>query len=148
MKPLIGLTLSLLLALLSAACAPRQSTPAPTMPTLLRVTLAPPTATPFIVPTPPPSPPPTCPGTLRERLIPGERGRVLADDPRPVNLRAEPGTAAQVRAQIPVEAIFFVLEGPACAGEYAWFRVRYRETEGWLAEGDLTSYYVEPYPPG
>jgi hypothetical protein len=38
-----------------------------------------------------------------------------------------------------------VLDGPVCNGNYAWYEVHYGDYTGWLAEGDLTSYYVEPY---
>jgi hypothetical protein len=135
-----------------AGCAPPRvsNTPAPqvVVTAAASATLALPTSTPFFFPTPPPSPTPFCAGAPRRRLILQERGQVLPDDPRPVNLRSDPGTDNDVLAQIPVKALFFVLDGPVCEGEYTWFKVRYRGREGWLAEGDLTSYYVEPYFPG
>lgn len=105
-------------------------------------------ATPFIWPTLPPSPTPVCPDAPRTRLIVQERGRVLPDDPRPVNVRQQPGTDQPVKALLPVRAVFYVLEGPVCKNSYSWFRIRYDGAEGWIAEGDLTSYYVEPYLPG
>ncbi len=106
------------------------------------------TPTRFIMPTAPPTPAARCPGAPREKLILQERGVVLPDDPRPVNLRSGPGVENRILERIPVRGVFYVLEGPQCAGEYAWYRVRYNGVEGWLAEGDLTSYYVAPYWPG
>jgi SH3 domain-containing protein len=97
------------------------------------------------MPTPPPSPTPICPAAPKERLILQARGRVLPDDPRPINMRSAPGTSNSVLVQIPVRAIFFVLDGPVCSGNFAWFKIRYQGREGWIAEGDLSSYYVEPY---
>lgn len=129
------------------ACGVRPSaepTVTPT-PTALRVVTLAVTNTAYTFPTPPPSPTATCSGAPRERLVVGERGRVLPDDPRPVNVRAEAGTDSRVLTQMPVNAIFTVLAGPVCEEEYSWYRVSYRESEGWIAEGDLTSYYVEPY---
>jgi hypothetical protein len=86
------------------------------------------------------------------RLILHERGRVSSDDPTPINLRAEPGTNAEQRAQLNAGTVFYVLEGPACTVSYTWFRVRARSgdamLEGWVAEGDARSYFVERYPPG
>lgn len=114
-------------------------------PTAVRVITDTPVPTAFIMPTAPPTPTATCPDAPRERLIVGERGHVLPDDPRPVNVRAEAGTENRVVTTIPINGLFMVLEGPVCEDEYSWYKVRYRETEGWLAEGDLTSYYVEPY---
>lgn len=113
-------------------------------------TATPPAATAFIMPTLPPSPTPICPGAPRTRLLLNERGRVLADDPRPINLRAEPD--GPIITGIPIRETFYVLEGPVCTQEgdraYAWYKVRYERYEGWIAEGDLTSYYTEPYLPG
>ena len=113
--------------------------------TEVRVMTGTPMATAFMMPTAPPSPTPACPDAPRERLIIGERGHVLPNDPRPVNLRSDAGTENRVVATIPINGVFTVLEGPVCEDAYGWYKVRYRETEGWLAEGDLTSYYVEPY---
>lgn len=148
-----------LLVLLLAACNAVNSepnTPAPTRRAAFAASVTPavtaapdaPTLTPFVWPTLPPSPTPVCPNTPRTRLILQERGRVLPDDPRPVNLREGPGTDKEVKAMMPVRALFFVLDGPVCNNGYSWFKVRYQEIEGWIAEGDRTSYYVEPYFPG
>jgi hypothetical protein len=72
----------------------------------------------------------------------------MDDDPRPLNLRREPNTASRRLAQIPSLGVFYVLQGPECGEDYAWYFVEYNGLEGWIAEGDQTSYYVEPYPPG
>jgi Bacterial SH3 domain len=137
--------LVLLVCVLTAACAPR-STPTPTNE---EAQIVPSSAlTLYIMPTPPPSPTAVCPGAPRGRLILRERGRVLPDDPRPINLRSAPGTSNTVLVQIPIRAVFYVLEGPTCADNFAWYKIRYLGREGWIAEGDLSSYYVEPYLPG
>jgi hypothetical protein len=148
MKPSRLLPGCLFLILLLSACGlrpgvPATSTPEPITPTPLTAT---PTALTF--PTPPPSPTPFCPGAPRQRLIVQERGRVLLDDPRPINLRLQPGTAAAILIRIDPGEIFYVLEGPVCEGDFAWYHIRYGAREGWIAEGDLASYYVEPYLPG
>ena len=82
------------------------------------------------------------------RLILRERARVSLQDPRPLNMRAGPGTAARVLAQIPASGVFYVLAGPECDQNYAWYRVEYHGISGWVAEGDDQAYYVELYPPG
>jgi hypothetical protein len=99
----------------------------------------------FVMPTLPPSPTPACPRAPRTRLIVNERGRVMPDDPRPVNMRPEPGLDQNFFAQIPIEGVFYVLEGPVCEGGFAWFMVSYQGREGWIAEGEADYYYVEPY---
>lgn len=89
-----------------------------------------------------------CPDAPATRLILQERGRVTDEDDRALRMRESPGTDNPIVAQIPVGGVFFVLEGAVCEEVYAWYRVRYRGDEGWIAEGDLEVYYVEPYLPG
>jgi hypothetical protein len=139
----------LLIALLLAACnASANGSPTPTLvPTSAVFSPTDDTSseTPFLIPTLPPTPTPTCPGAPETRLILHERGRVLPDDPRPVNLRHEPGRDNRWILQIPVRGVFYVLDGPVCEGDFAWFKVNYDGNEGWIAEGELAYYYVEPY---
>jgi uncharacterized protein YgiM (DUF1202 family) len=71
-------------------------------------------------------------------------GRVLTDDPRLLNVRLGPSTDFRLAGQIAPGEIFDVLEGPQCGGGLTWYRVRYGEMEGWIAEGD-DIYFVEPY---
>lgn len=132
---------------LAAACAPRTTPPQATQSPPTEVAALP-TMTLYVQPTVPPTPTPVCPGAPRTRLILQERAWVLPDDPRPVNMRSQPGTGNTLVVQIPIKAVFFVLDGPTCLDDYAWFQVRYNNKTGWVAEGDLTSYYVEPYLPG
>jgi hypothetical protein len=106
-----------------------------------------PTQTPFAAPTSLPPAPRLCPDAPPPRLILNERARVLPDDPRPINLRGGPGTDNNTITSIPILEVFFVLNGPVCKGEYAWYEIEYGAYRGWVAEGDLTSYYVEPYLP-
>ncbi len=124
-----------------------------------------PTSTPTSTPTeavvespvPPPtvdiaSPTPGCPFALPVRLTAGGLAQVSSDDPRQLNVRLGPSTDFRIAEQIEPGEIFDVLEGPQCAGPYAWYRVRYGDLEGWIAEGD-TAYFVEPVlatatPPG
>ena len=135
----------MLLGSILAGCVLQPSNVATMTPTSVRVITATPTATVFVMPTAPPSPTASCAGAPRERLIIGERGRVLPDDPRPVNVRRLPGTENRLVTTIPINGLFMVQDGPVCADGFEWYKVHYREATGWLAEGDLTSYYVEPY---
>lgn len=94
-----------------------------------------------------PPPPPPCPGARISRLLPGEKGFVLFDDSRSVNVRRGAGTQFEIRDQLNVGEDFDVLEGPRCVGPYAWYRVSYRNgiAEGWIAEGDQNGYFVAPF---
>lgn len=146
------LVMLLSLILMQAACAPSTVSPVSlsAAETLPGATTAPslpsPTAgTPYIMPTPPPTAQPVCAGAPPPRLILHERGRVLPDDPRPINMRRAAGVENIVVTQIPIRGLFLVLEGPVCGGDYVWWRVRYNGLDGWVAEGDGNGYYIEPY---
>jgi hypothetical protein len=105
------------------------------------------TPTPFVFPVAVPATP-VCPEAPRTRLIIQERGRVMDDDPRALRMRSGPGTGNDIIDQLPINSVFLVLEGPVCGEDYAWWRVRHRNKEGWIAEGEPNYYYVEPYLPG
>jgi hypothetical protein len=84
-----------------------------------------------------------CPDTLPSRLIVGGRGRVLADDERPINVRAMPGVNSTRIGQLQVMESFDVLAGPECHDGLAWYQIRGGGIIGWAAEGD-EFYFVEP----
>jgi serine/threonine-protein kinase len=84
----------------------------------------------------------TCPGALPSRLVVGGRGRVTPGLPN--RLRSRPSTTGSYLGQMMPGDIFFVLEGPVCAQDKAWWRVRYNGIEGWTPEGDANTYWVEP----
>ncbi|MBK8137681.1 MAG: SH3 domain-containing protein [Chloroflexi bacterium] len=90
-------------------------------------------------------PAPICEGAPTSYLIVHERARVTNDDPKPLNVRDTAGLTGKIVAQLETLDIFMIVDGPRCGDEYTWFKVRVGDTEGWLAEGDLEIYYVEPY---
>src|SRR5688572_23252510 len=59
-----------------------------------------------------------CPRAPRTRLIISARARVTNND-QALNIRSNPGTQYQQIGQMPPGAIFFVMGGPRCEGEYA-----------------------------
>lgn len=90
-----------------------------------------------------------CDEAPRSRLMVRERARVVVEGTRSVlNRREAADLGSDNIDDIPRGALVFVLEGPECADDYAWFLVRYRGREGWIAEGDDENYFVETYPPG
>jgi len=107
-----------------------------------------PSPTTFVMPTPGPTPTSVCEGAPRNRLILHERARVLALDPRPLNMRTLPGIENRVIERIDAGDVFYVIDGPECEDGFAWYFVEYNDVAGWIAEGDNTSYFVEPYLPG
>ena len=82
-------------------------------------------------------------------MILGERGRVrLIEGGKALNLRAGPGIEQEILDQIEPLSVFLVGDERACADGYSWFLITYRGQAGWIAEGDSTAYYAEPYLPG
>ncbi len=135
---------ALLFSLLWLAGCETTPTPVP----ILAVTVVLREATPIAPaadPSPTREPEIVCEDAPPVQLIVNQRGRVLREDPRPLNMRSAPGTENPIVWRIDVNEIFYVLDGPECADGYQWFLVRYRTYEGWIAEGDNTSYFVEPF---
>jgi len=65
-----------------------------------------------------------------------------------LRMREAPGVGQPQVFSLALNTVFMVLDGPRCADDYAWYYVRYRNTRGWVAEGEPGLYYVEPYLPG
>jgi hypothetical protein len=86
-----------------------------------------------------------CDNGLKTRLILHERGRITDDDERPSRIRNGPGTNFEILTTINNNEVFVVIEGPRCSDQYTWYRIRYRQHVGWIAEGEPGLYYVEPY---
>ncbi len=150
----------LVLLVIAAACTPAASTNATPRPPRLSVTedarTAPSGEQPPTPATPAPAFSPTprlfparvqCPDAPPTRLIRGSGGRVSQVDPRPLNVRAEPGLTGDIITRLEPDMAFTVLEGPVCADSYAWYRMRSGTLTGWIAEGDRSVYYVDPHPP-
>lgn len=94
--------------------------------------------------TPPTPQPVAC--TLPPRMINGAAGRVI---PGPDNvLRSQPrrGPDSTVLGEIPGGAVFAVENGPVCdnEGRY-WWQVQYMGVRGWTAEGEGSTYWIEPW---
>lgn len=107
----------------------------PTMPGTFPEFVLPPATTPQNAP--------QCPGVLPSRLQVGEMGWVLPGEPN--NLRSSPTTSGEQIGQLQGSVAFTVLEGPVCADNYAWWRVRDGYgMEGWTAEGNSNEYWIAP----
>jgi hypothetical protein len=82
-----------------------------------------------------------CPGAPPSRLVVGGLGHVTPGDPN--DLRATPGGASI--GKIPGGAAFTVLQGPVCSPNgIAWWQVNYNGQIGWTAEGQGSTYFLEP----
>jgi tetratricopeptide (TPR) repeat protein len=88
-----------------------------------------------------------CPGALDTRLVVGETGRVTLDRGLAQRVRVAPGRSSEVLTTLPEGTPFTVLDGPACADDWLWWRIETTDgVVGWVAEGDQNDgYYLEPY---
>lgn len=100
---------------------------------------------PTVVMTDTPAATPAC--TLAPRLTTAAPARVV---PGSANaLRSLPGRSGSsvVIGEIPGGGVFSVLSGPTCADGYYWWQVNYNGTIGWTAEGQGSTYWLEPQGP-
>lgn len=85
-----------------------------------------------------------CAASPAPRLVPGDQARVTPGDPN--TLRSAPGTANTAVSEIPGGGVFIVLGGPQCGPEgWTWWRVNYAGITGWTAEGQGSTYWLEPF---
>jgi hypothetical protein len=87
-----------------------------------------------------------CRGALPSRLEVGQKGRVSPEPPISNRVRSRPERGARLLGLLRPGETFSVLEGPRCAGGWAWWRVRSlaQDLEGWTSEGDEDTYWLEP----
>jgi len=92
----------------------------------------------------PTAPPPAC--GLPSRLYAGGNARVTLTPYLPNVVRSGPGVGGTARlGTIPAGGEFSILGGPICASDARWWwYVNYRGLVGWTAEGDSTTYWLEP----
>jgi hypothetical protein len=93
----------------------------------------------------PPADETMCPGAPAPRLNIGGSARVTPGEPNRV--RDLPTlTGSRVLGQIPGGQYFIVLDGPVCEASTGinWWLVRQATLEGWTAEGQGNTYFLEP----
>ena len=139
-------------ALVFTATSPPTLTATPTLtvlpsPTATQAPTLAPTST--ITLTPQPSPTPVCPGAPSSFLAVGDVVMVSLDPPVSSRLREQPGLAGKIAGQALSGQLMEILDGPACADGYVWWRVRLKSQNlvGWTAEGDAEgTWLVKPTP--
>ena len=89
-----------------------------------------------------------CPGAPAPRLESGGTGRITLNPPLASRVRSQPGTTGSVIGQLQPGETFTVITGPVCdtANHWRWWQVRARTVEGWVAEGPVGEYWMEPWP--
>lgn len=85
----------------------------------------------------------TCGTAPEPRLVEGGSGIVVSNTE--LNVRSQPTTRSTEVGTFEQATIVTVLAGPVCADNYYWWRVRTRDTTGWVAEGIAGRYWIDPY---
>jgi len=85
-----------------------------------------------------------CAPHLPPRLQREVQGRVTAGLANIVRDRPGISNGSQIVGQIPPGGTFTVIDGPKCADGYDWWFVNNNIIEGWTAEGEGTTYWLEP----
>jgi hypothetical protein len=99
------------------------------------------------IPSPPPPLPP-CASAPLPRMIVGQIGRVTFTTGEPVRVRTGPGTTYDILLLLPEGTVFFVNGGPMCSEPYWWWSVQTNTgVNGWMAEGVVGNYFIEPFGP-
>jgi hypothetical protein len=87
----------------------------------------------------------TCGLQVPSRLSAGQFGRVTPGLPNA--LRSQPSrdrNFSAILGEIPPGGIFRIIQGPQCGDGLAWWQVDYQGIIGWTAEGQGTTYWLEP----
>lgn len=85
----------------------------------------------------------SCPGALLPRVRVNQQARVIIIIG--LNMREEPNFLSALLQTIPVSTEVTVIDGPVCENGLYWWKLRLGDgSEGWSAEADLETYYLEP----
>lgn len=87
-----------------------------------------------------------CQGAPARRLSLYIEARVDPNDPRPLTAYTDPSLGSAAVTTYAPGTTFWVQGGPICAEGYLWWEVENfeDETRGWVPEGNLISYFIEP----
>ncbi|MHB0924105.1 MAG: SH3 domain-containing protein [Bellilinea sp.] len=79
----------------------------------------------------------------------GDTAEVSNDPPLANRVRQDAGLGSEVIGSIEPGEKSLILEGPRCANNWVWWKVRSNTSglEGWTAEGDADSYWLIPVIP-
>ncbi|HLY25720.1 MAG TPA: DUF3160 domain-containing protein, partial [Aggregatilineales bacterium] len=91
-----------------------------------------------------------CPGTAPSFISVGKPARVTITTPGqisvPLKVHAQPSLSGTVIGQLADATPLTVLSGPNCVDHYTWWQVQSPALTGWVAEGVVGSYFIEPMP--
>ncbi len=83
-----------------------------------------------------------CPGSMAPRLIVGQRAQVASGAPY---MLSRPAGGADLRTMNAGD-VMLIVGGPTCDANdgFAWWKVNFHGTVGWIAESNSKNYWLEP----
>jgi hypothetical protein len=79
------------------------------------------------------------------RLVVGNSGQVTPGLPNVIRSQPRRGSDSTIIGQIPGGGTFTVVNGPVCDAEgHYWWQVTYQGLTGWTAEGEGSTYWLQP----
>ena len=96
-----------------------------------------------------------CPNAPPIRVAVGQKAQVTFTDGLPLRVRSSPEVAeGNVTTQIPEGTLCTITDGPVCAdipgsgADFVFWKIELEDqsARGWVAEGDLENYFIEPAP--
>ena len=97
----------------------------------------------------------SCPNSPRTRVQVGKSARITFTDGTSTFLRSKPEAGDNIIDRLPEGTEFEIIGGPVCyprpgrSDAYVYWEIRTpsrNNISGWVAEGDLNTYYIEPWP--
>lgn len=85
-----------------------------------------------------------CPDGPTSRLKVGDIAYVTKEPPIPNRIRKEPNRQGEILGLINPGGSMDILDGPVCADNWVWWKVKNADLEGWMAEGDADTYWMIP----
>ena len=97
----------------------------------------------------------SCPNSPRTRVQVGKSARITFTDETSTFLRSKPEAGDNIIDRLSEGTEFEIIGGPVCyprpgrSDAYVYWEIRNpsrNNISGWVAEGDLNTYYIEPWP--
>lgn len=86
----------------------------------------------------------SCPGAPTIRITIGKRARVTNGDA--LRVREYYGLLEKINTTLKAGTVIDILRGPMCEDNINWWEIKTKDgLIGWVAEGDLKEYYLEPW---
>jgi hypothetical protein len=86
-----------------------------------------------------------CDGAPKSRVAVGSVARITFTDGTPTRVRKQPEASSKILGRLAEGVQFSLIDGPRCSDGFTWWRIQLANgTRGWVAEGNRSTYFIEP----